>query len=286
MPTRITMLFEVTTSPQNRSTAVARTGGWSESFWSASDPSALVNFRTFLGGARTILLPLAASLVGFRVSSYTIAGNRLVPGTSQTAKIFGPGSPSFTVDAPQISLELNGQGVGVLNTNKFRIGCIPDEVVQQGEFAPTPFFAAALTNYQQVLLGVTPAGNFAPLGFIGRDLTQPSVRIVGIAANVVTTFGPVPGIVNGSTFIRFHRAYDVDGLPIKGTYLVTAGAGTNALTLTGFTGQTMTKPSGLVRLDALAFQAFQFTTVGATVVKKVGRPFVGYRGRRSNQTAP
>jgi hypothetical protein len=120
-------------------------------------------------------------------------------------------------------------------------------------------------------------------GFIGRDLAQASVRVLKIAVNLITLEAiPGTGLAIGD-FIRLHRVFDDNNLPVKGAFVVTAIAA-NIITVQGLNA-TVTEPSGTLRRDLLTFFNYGAIAPIRAVVKKVGRPFEQYRGRRSKTRA-
>lgn len=274
MPSRFTMLMQVTTDPQNRGDASPHTGGWSESFWAANVLEAGNPALVTLCRKRANLLPAPASVVGYRIASYTIAGNKVIPTGSSTAKLQIPGSILRNTDVPQMALELSGQALNGPNSTRFSLRCIPDSQVDRGEYQPDPLFKGLLTQYRNELIQQF-------WKFMGRDLTKPAIRVNAIAGNVVTLGGPWGGVV-GTDFVRFNRVYDDLGLPITGAYLVSAANG-NAITLAGFDDRTLTKQSGTVRIDAITLQSFATIEPARIVVRKIGRPFESYRGRQSKR---
>jgi len=276
MPSRFTMLMQITTNPANRDDASPHTGGWSESFWGsnpivASDPTLITLMQK-----RAILLPAQGSIVGFRIGNYNITGNRLVPTGSSTGKVLYAGNGLRQSGLPQKSLSMTGVGHGVANCTRFTIRGIPDSQLINGEYQPDAGYKSAVTAFGNELSN-------AGWKFLGRDLTRVSQSVQAIAGNVVTLGGAI-GAVAGTDYLRFRRVYDDDGDPVTGAYLITAIAGNN-YTLAGFPARTLTSPSGTARVDAIALVDFFSVTPSRAVVRKIGRPFESYRGRQSKRGA-
>jgi len=272
MPTRLTNIFQVTTAPSNLQLARQHTGGWSESFWTNLTPSAYNPIWAFAQQKRALLLPASAAIVGYRTQEYTISGNKLLPGGATSGRQNLPGSSSRVADLPQVSLMLNCTTSSSPNTSRMILRGIPDDVMEGGEYQPNAQFQSAVTQYINSMIGF----NF---GFVGRDLTQASVRVLKIAANLITV-DQIPGTgLNIGDFIRLHRVYDDVNNPVKGAFPVTAIAG-NVLTVQGLDA-TLTAPSGTLRRDLLMLFNYRAMQPIRAVVKKVGRPFEQYRGRRS-----
>lgn len=276
MPNRLTMIFQLTTTPTNLARAHQHIGGWSESVWTNLNPSAYTPLFITVQQRRANLLPASAALVGLRSQSFTISGNKLLPGGAASSRVNLPGNASFVTDLPQVSLLLDAQAAGAPNSSRLTLRGMPDSIMIGGEYQPTPAFAGAVTLFCNSLVGL----NF---GFVGRDLAQASVRVNKIAANVVTVDAiPGTGLAVGD-YIRFHRVTDDNGNPVKGAFVVTGIAG-NLLTVQGLDA-TLTTPSGTLRRDLLQMFGFGPITPIRAVVKKVGRPFEQYRGRRSKVRA-
>ena len=94
MPYRLNVLFAVTTAPTDPLRAVPHSGGWSETHWSDIVPNQALNFNTLLM-QRALMLPTQCAIIGYRQATYTVAGNRLIPGGTSTAKLLLPGQRKF-----------------------------------------------------------------------------------------------------------------------------------------------------------------------------------------------
>jgi hypothetical protein len=285
MPFRVSILFNLTTTPTDPSSAAPRSGGWSETLVNTFNSPLSLAYLTLIAAARAQMLPVQASVVGFRQAAFTISGNKIFPGGASTQALLAPGNVAYTLNLAQDSLELSAQASGAPNSTRFRLGALPDEVSKFGEYQPTSAYKTSLTNY---ILGLTtgfPVGSGGSFGFIGRVLTNAAVRVLSLTnTGLLTTQGAIPGAAAGS-YIRFHRVFDINGNPVKGAYVTAAPVG-NTYQLSGCPPQTVTSPNGTVRLDAI--QVYQYAAGGMVPVravsKKVGRPFRGYRGRQSNRT--
>jgi hypothetical protein len=273
MPLRLTNIFQLTTAPTNLARAHTHIAGWSESFWTNLNASAYTPLWNDIRNKRATLLPVSAAIVGFRVQSFTISGNKLLPGGATSGRLNIPGNASNITDLPQVSLMLNClAGGGNPNSSRMVLRGMPDAIMIGGEYQPTPAFAGQVTLLCNAFTGF----NF---GFIGRDLAQAAVRVNKIVANVIT-LDAMPGTgLNVGDFIRFHRVTDDNGDPVKGAFVVTQIAGLQ-ITVLGLDA-TLSQPSGTLRRDLLAMFNFGNVTPIRAIVKKVGRPFEQYRGRRS-----
>lgn len=276
MLTRITILMQITTAPNDRTEADPHTAGWSESYWVNGDiATATVSVQELLT-KRALLLPAQGAIVGVRNAKYDIVGNALVPKGASTARLRKAGSGTYGTDQPGVSLMLACTGTNVPNATKMCIRGIPDVVIIGGEYGPDTTFKGRMTQFTTLLK--------SGWGFVGRDLSQPAQKVISIAGNVVTLAATVGGNNNVDNLI-FKKVRDNDGNPVKGSYLMTAGGGTATYTLAGGLNRTKTVPGGTARLDKIAFFTFQTVDVDRAVLRKVGRPFASYRGKASKKAA-
>jgi len=272
MLTRISLLFALTTDPQDKSIATAHSGGWSEGYWANADISSADNKITRIAQARASLLPSQASIIGFRLAKYDLAVSKLKPVGTQTGKFFLPGNPSINCDVPQMALELAGSTDGGPNTNRFTLRGIPDDQVARGEFQPSAAFKSSLTRFKNRL---TEEG----LGFVGRDYSGGTRNVYGLAANVLTVSAGGFATQEGDS-LQFVRVKDSTGNTIHGSYLLETKTDDTHYIMRGLTGKTVDKVNGQIRLNSLAFFAYSFVLTSRIVVRKIGRPFESYRGRQ------
>ena len=272
---RLSTIIQVTTSPTDLTVARAHTGGWSESIWTTLNANAYRPLWSIMQQKRALLLPLAASIVGFRTQIYTISTNKILPGGAVSGRLQVPGTNSNKTDLPQVSLQLSTTGAGVPNTNRLVLRGIPDDVMKNGEYQPDSVFKGLVTQFATSLLG----NNF---GFVGRDLSQLSVRVEAIAGTSITV-DQIPGTgLDQGDYVRLNRVIGDNGSPIQGVFKVNSVNG-RVLVMTQTVGN-LSKPSGTLHRDLLAYFAFGSITPIRAVVKKIGRPFESYRGRRSKTT--
>ena len=275
MPYRMTVLYTVTTNPTNRGFANPHSGGWSESFWTNANQSGAIAFVNAIAQNRASTLPSQASAFGYRVQNFTIVGNKLLPGGAVTGKVQFAGNATYSTDVPQMALMVNFSTSGGINNTRPVLRCLPDSVVSGGEYQPDQGFnnlMAAYLNFISIANGV---------GWVGRDLSLGSVRVIAFNAGVLTVSAAIPGVGVGD-FVRLNRVYSTLGFPVKGAYQVTAINGVN-YTLGNPPNATVIAPSGTARKDALLFFDINNGVPNRAVVRKVGRPFEQYRGRRSKR---
>jgi len=274
MHTRLSLLMQVTTAPIDTAAARQHTGGWSESAWIPGQQTSGASFITTWARLRANMLPKQASVVGVRLAYYNLVGNKILPVGTQTGKLSRPGSSALETDLPQVALELSGKTADGPNTSRLALRCIPDDMMKYGEYQPTPSFKTAVTAYCAFMSAAQV------FGFVGRDLSKPSQRVLSIAAGVLTLDAALPGVGIGS-WIRLNRVYDTQENPVTGVYRVTA-VNAAVYTLADFPAVTVAT-SGTAREDAVAFFDFSTITPARAVVRKVGSPFEKYVGRASKR---
>lgn len=282
MPSRLSLIFQCTTKPENPTNASAHTGGWTESLWNADERIILPPLIQKLARARAVLLPNTCSIVGARQAIYTILGNKLMPGGTSGSKFLIAGNRSYDGDVPQMALELSGQGATLPNGNRFTLRGIPDKMVTGGEYDPSDAFKSSLNLYRDAILG---RGNFQENGawsFPGRSLTNPVARVDSIAANGIVTLSAVIPAVANVDYLRLRKVRDDNGIPVTGTYLITLING-RAYTLAGLPAQIVTKGNGTARVDSVVMVTYGDVQPSRIVVRKIGSPLQRYRGKASKR---
>jgi hypothetical protein len=278
MPVRTTLLFAVTTDPGDRASASPHSGGWSESFYIPGNTFQGQQFFSNWATARAQLLAGECSIIGYRQQLVTISKNRLLPGGSAAGTLNVPGVFGSDLNAPQDSLMVNFTLAGQPQQVRHKLPGIPDSQVSNGEYQPAAVFKGNVTKYMNLIISDVFAG-------IARDLTQPDARVKSLAAGVLTTM-TATGAAAGD-FIRLRRVKDDNGNPVEGTFLVQQVVNnadtTVSYTLVAAPNQTVTKPNGTARHDLLVLANITNGVPNRLVIRKVGRPFVQYRGRRSKR---
>jgi len=276
---KLTNIFQLTTIPLDEAVASAHTGGWTESWWTNADVDAFYTKWSALQRARATMLPASAKIIGYRYTKYETIGNFLQPRGTEAGRQSYPGQVGKLTDLPQVSLHLLAQS-GPPNRANVTLRGMPDEFMSGGEYGPTPAFKALLTAF------ITKAteGTF---GFIGRDLSQASTRVLGITNDAITV-NSIPAGLAIDDFVRMNRVVGNNGIPITGTFRVISFSLTaKSITVIGLPlNSTLTRPSGSLRRDLISFQSYTSMNVVRAVVKKVGSPLEKYRGRRSKRRVP
>lgn len=290
MTIRATLFFGVTTNPNDRNAASPHSGGWSESIYLIGNAFADIGFLMQWANTRATLLAGECSVIGYRQQMFTVTGNKMLPGGAGSGTLNYPGNYPNDLDVPQASLMCNLQVATQPQTIRQRLAGMPDSMVTYGEYQPTDAYKGSVTKYLNFLSNKLALA--FTIGAVTHDLTQPSVRLLSInpvaGATTATVITDAPtGTIPGG-WIRFHRVRDVAGLPVSGSFVVTQTAalanGQQTYTIAGYlSGQTVVAPNGLARNDVLVINPLMSGKPNRVVVRKVGRPFVQYRGRRSKR---
>lgn len=275
MSYRYDMLFQLTTVPTQASKAISHTAGWSESHWRQNVLTQDDQILTRMLNARAGMLPKQAAMIGLRIGQFTIAGNRVLPGQTSIRKFLKPGQQGYSCDVPQMALELGASTSGV-NSSKFSVRGIPDNQVVQGEYAPTDAWDQRLQEYMNAL-------SSQGWQMLGRVLTNETFKINGISASGVCTLAVAPTFANGAQ-IRVLRCNDTNGAPVNGVYQASQVAGTTFV-LNNWPQGVVVVAKGSVRVDAVDNFTLIDVEPSRIVVRKVGRPFEQYRGKRSRRRA-
>lgn len=263
------MLIQLTTG-LGQVTSVPRTAGWSESWYTNNTniDAAKTAFLT-LCQRRAALLPTRAAVVGQRYQIVDPAGS------SSTGTNRFPGSAGEVNDVPQMALFYRLPGVGVRNFRPVYIRGIPDDLVKEGEYVPNASYRQRLTNF---------FGTLASWQFKGRQLTANKWPIVSIS-NTGAYRTSESNTLAANQMVEVMRTRDDQGVTLSGTFPV--------LSVTdAFTGQLGQWPggawtSGSMRVPTNLYPFCNGPAVvvddGRAVVKKVGRPFLQYRGRATTR---
>jgi hypothetical protein len=266
---KVTMFFELQTQHTDKAIA-GRVGGWTESWYYPGDVSQAIqetNAAKGLSSLRAAMLPRTGAVVAQR---FQIVDT--VPKGSSTMRFKNFPGGGFETDQPQVAILVNVPTTQGKNVKKLILRGIPDQFIIDGEFTPDPIFTAALIKFQNEI------GLYR---FRGQDFTRPLVPIVSITSvGQVTMVGGVP-FANG------------DKVQIIGPKLITTGRTVPTKTYTvlnpagnTFTAANWSQPAlaefGNARIVAPAFYTPDTDNIEVerSIVRKVGRPFDLYRGRR------
>lgn len=266
---KATMLF-VQNSNKGGFATETRVGGWSESYYYQGDLNNLKGNFASLCVARAGILPDSARIVGQRYQSID------PPAAAGTAGRVFPGFLGSN-DVPQLALFIRVPGIGVSNVRPLTLRGLPDAQCTDGEFAPTPTYKANLAFFLEQLSALT-------FRFKGTDKTQPQVGLETIGSDGTFTLQSNLTFTVG-TAINVSRAKNSRGQTLEGRFRVlTATDATHGKFATW--GDNGAWTGGLAQLDATIYPLVSDVSLnpGAkTVVRKVGRPFSGYRGRATRR---
>lgn len=259
-----------------------KTGGFTESYWIQNATTA--EQRGKWADQRAALLGADAIILGYRETRYTFEGNKMTPGNTQVGVLNRPGKPDARTNSPDDALRILAR-TNVTNHNwTFFIRCIPDDAIKSGQAFLNGDFSIDLNKYLSNLTTGIDIGQ--PVCWVGRDPSTTKARVLSwnVLPNILTVTADL-GVQNGTDFIRFNRVYANSGLPLKGSYLVTARVanpdGSISYTLQAGPAGIVARPSGTCRKDAIAMQTMNTNTVRVVGERKVGRPSLAYRGRRT-----
>jgi hypothetical protein len=278
MAIKFTMLIQDATAISSPNAPVHRIGGFSESWYFPGTNIQAALTAAFQGApnvagpglciARAGLLPVGSGIIGQRVQVVD------PPGLSQSLSMNFPGSSGNPTNAPQVSLLCKVPGLGVRNIRRVVLRALPQINVAEGEYSPTYGFQNALLLY---------ASQLQSWLFRGRDLAQPTNNVLTISTvGIVTTqlgvtYAPLD-------MVRISKSRD-SGSNLRGGLfqIASVGPGPNVFTLLNWPYGSTT--GGSVRKNAIVYPMVDSAnfTVGRVITRRVGRPFVAFRGRRSRK---
>lgn len=241
-----------------------RIGGWTESVYQEATSPNVGGAATQLAQARAALLPTTGSIIGARATMVDS------PGLVDAVSLSYPGGSTLATDVPQLALILKLYGATGGRRN-YMIRALPDARCVNGEYQPSSAFTALLQTFRTRLTGFQ-------LRIIDR--AQPLVNIVSIDNAGAFTFDADVTFAAGDRF-QFFRARDQYGRTFKGKYFV-------ATRLTARTGTFAQWPgygvvTGKVRKVAFTYSNIINSDIVRVTVRKVGRPFELYSGRRKTR---
>lgn len=279
MPIKVVVLFQNTTvkgndAPSINYTSIQRTGGWSESFYGGDSVSEVIQL---LKGPRTPILPLLQARAALLGAESSIIGVRLYAGGAGKGQLLAgsySGNAAYFSDQPSSSLLCSATSTVTGQSRRFILGGVPDAEISGGEFKPDANYTPAMAAYFLALNG---------FGWLGQTSTGGAPVFEISATGVVTTLNPVAfGVGNIVTFKQI--TITSTGRRIGGKFVVEAIGPLNTnFKVAGWTAGA--GKGGSVSLTSKAFMGFESSTKSAvrSTTRKIGRPFSGYRGRRSKK---
>lgn len=271
MPSKIVMLINGLTEkappdPQLGYAGSFHAFGVTESFWLN-----LTNFATITNRvheiclARAGLLPLNCEIVAARVYTDGVGTSRLIP--------LGYRGDTGVLNLAGDAILCQTQTSGVLFQRKFWIHCVPDEQVQNGEWQPTANYKQRTIAYLNKLIAYA-------MWYAQARTNQ--VGIVTVTSAGLVTFGNAHGFNVGDQ-VRITRVYLSSlGRFYGGTFRVaTVGPLSTQLTLNGWPAYN--GAGGIAFTKGTQFVGMTDVDVLRGGIRKVGRPFTVYHGRRSKR---
>jgi len=265
---KITQLFQLATNVSYPNRTSHRVAGWSESwYFSGSQAGAILatNGPAGLCIKRAALLPVGARIVGQRIQSVDPLA------ASISLKNSFPGSAGLPCDVPQTALLQTVPSTSGRNVKHFLMRGIPDICVEEGEYTPQAGFAGNLASFQLAL------SNFR---FKGIDLTETLVDIVSITSGGLVTTIEAHEMVAGESAIVTRSYTDVGENLASGTFKVISDPTTTTLQLQGWPHGASS--GGQLRRRTVIYPIIDGLNVvqDRIVIRKTGRPFDQYSGRR------
>lgn len=264
---KCTALFNSVSNLSAASGAQTRTGGWSESVYNTGNAAAARDLFLAFCQLRARILPKGFAIVGQRFQE--------VDGQSSTLGRRFPGNPAYEADIPQMGLQIKGQASGAINVRRWTFRGIPDIMVTEGEYLPTPQFKTMAENAAKFLGGST-------WRFFAKDLSQTLYDVASITtAGLMTLALETP--FDAGMEVQLFRCKDESGRGVNGRFLCLQNAGVTQTQLSNY------KKAAVVSGQVRRVQYFPYGIDASTiavekcVVRKVGRPFGGYSGRHGRR---
>lgn len=265
--------------------SAGRVGGWTESLWF---PNKLTEAQIAkLANARAGMMGADCEIVGWRITPYTYAGNRMIPGKAQPGVLSVVGGIGTFTNSPNDALRIQMTAGAIPATFTYFIHAMPDDSIDSGQYIEGPPFTNKFNLWASGLVAGIDAGT--PPLWVGRDPTQIAQRVLSFdGATSKLTTEAATGAAAPADFIRLRRVYDDNNNPVVGAFRVSAlvnnGDGSVTYTLAGFPNKTRTTPSGTARKDLINSSVITSIDIRLLAERKVGRPTSQYRGRAVKRT--
>jgi len=252
-----------------------RSGGWSESVYGDGiiDSLAFNTKWAALLNARAALLPENTTIIGERVQTVDPLG------PARTYENIYPGTNATQNDLPQVALEYQLRSATGFNRRPMILRGTPDIRIVRGEYSGIGAYNAALSAFFSQLVG----------NWLMRciDRTQPKIRVVlwnQGAEHICTTETP-HGLAPNDVVLQY-SGLDSAFKKRSGKYRVSTVSDATHFTVFNFPGA-LSLAGGKMRKEVIQFLPMtinnQEIVTPLAVVRKVGRPFHLFRGRRSTR---
>lgn len=254
-----------------------RNAGWSETlYYDGNTITSAFNQAGFdLDKARAKLLVANAAIVGERAAIIDPkAGTR-------TWDIRYKGNPSWANDVPQMAAHVTLRAaLPAMNRRETILRGIPDVLVENGEYRPDADFEKALKAYVDIL-----ASGWKFRVFDRANATKQAID--SITADGIVDLGAPRLFGANDTYLNMRGARDEYGHRFSGRFTWKPHADITKLKLMGWTQGPVTFTKGELIADKWAYVGIQtlemLELTPRIIVRKVGRPSSGYRGRRTAQ---
>jgi len=265
---RLSMVFRATTGTAQFSPG-QRGAGWTESvIWDNIDASTRTSFNR-LCNKRAALLPASARIVGQRFQQIDPSGR------AQTARTNFPGSGAVEASRgqPTDAVRVSYRGSGVNNVGKRSIACIPDTMLSDGEYNPTPVYQISMAAFLAELNGWK---------FRGADLTVAKVQVKTVSDLGVVEVNTDLPVVTGDR-VRLYRVKLADNTFFSGTFIVASATSVRIFTLRSWTKGAATGGEARKYVPIYPIISGANESPIEATIRKVGRPSGGFRGRASKR---
>lgn len=280
MPTKIVILFQQSTTPGASAPAinyapVVRVGGWSESLYGPDSISAVI---AGLKGPRTGgILPLLDARAGMLTTGASIIGVRLYGGGSGKGSLLAAsvkGNNGFS-DQPNVCLQMSATSLTSGQSRRWTVRGYPDADIKFGEYDPAVAGSTdRIRSYFQSL---------ADFGWLEQTNTN-QVTLFNIDATGLVKANAVIGFNIGNIVTLKNVTISATGNRKGGKFVVEAGGSLNTeFKIKGWTSGAGT--GGTASITGSAFTSFTTATLSVVraSIRKIGRPFAAYRGRKSRK---
>jgi len=268
--TKVTLLFQYSTN-YGQTQGPVRSAGWSESYYdqSGSTDRSLRASTVRLATVRAALLGYGSKIVGARFQLIDPIG------PSSVMALNLPGAASTAGDLAQAALRIRLYGVGVKNGRSLILRGIADDLIKSGEYKPDSTFDTLLRDFVTRL-------HEGEWRFRGRNFTEPAQALFNIVPGTpsIINFEQAHGLDPGDV-IYIQRALASDGRFFGGRYQVaTVPTGISITTNPNWTNPATTGGKAVKKVFIYPLFAVPATIVPVATVRKTGRPFDLFVGRR------
>jgi len=268
---KVTLLFELNTIATG-TPAEGRTAGWSESFYFGGEAEPAIEAAIVKNGLcarRGATLPSTASIVGIRAQKV----DPLPLGPSIARRLFFQGTSGALTDVPQLTLLWELLSAGIPNKRMYHMRGLPDSNAEGGEYVSANDMDAKLNLLR------TAMSNF---NFRSFDRTQPVRDILTFTTATRTVVTSVDhGFAIGDNVqlkqlksqlvpITFGGTFKVETVPLANSFTIRSPSSWPDLV------------QGKAQKKVVIFPPISQTLSSwvRTTVRKVGRPFDLFRGRK------